>query len=309
MIGKAWRLAGIAGLLLFLFFGDAPANTRFWGALFNAGHTALFGVIAVLLEGLWPASRARRPADQAATAFVVAVALGALTEVLQNFTGRDPSLEDLARDAAGAGAFLLLAGLRHRRAARQQAAAIVIALTLLVAAWWVLMRTSAAYLARDRAFPMLFAPAGTWWQPQFIHLGHSRLKLPAERIEGGRDGSTRVARLDLLPAAYPGIGLDEPYPDWRGYRQLVVTVVSDLPGPQPMAIRVHDARHDQRYADRFNRKLTIQPGLNRFAIPLDDIRLAPDRREMDLAHIRGVLLFAVGVRTPTHVYLGPLYLE
>ena len=118
-----------------------------------------------------------------------------------------------------------------------------------------------------------------------------------------------LARLDLKPGAYPGIGIVEPHPDWSGYRRLVITIVSDLDAPLPVAIRVHDLAHDQRYEDRFNRALTVEPGVNRFAIALDDIRHAPDRREMDMRHIRGVLLFAYRRTLPTRVYLGPIRLE
>src|SRR5450759_4506282 len=42
----AWILL-LVGLLLFLFLGDAPEHTRFWDVLFDAGHTPLFGLVAV----------------------------------------------------------------------------------------------------------------------------------------------------------------------------------------------------------------------------------------------------------------------
>ena len=87
------------------------------------------------------------------------------------------------------------------------------------------------------------------------------------------------------------------------------TVVSDLDEPLRVTIRVHDAAHDQRYEDRFNRTLTIAPGVNRFEIRLDDIRTAPDRREMDMSRIRGVVIFAYRLAASTHVFLGPLQLE
>ncbi len=90
---------------------------------------------------------------------------------------------------------------------------------------------------------------------------------------------------------------------------MAITIVSDLDAPLPIAIRVHDAAHDQRYEDRFNRALTIAPGVNRITIALDDIRHAPDRREMDMRRIRGVLLFAYQRTQPTRLYLGPIRLE
>ena len=87
------------------------------------------------------------------------------------------------------------------------------------------------------------------------------------------------------------------------------TVVSDLDRPLRLVVRVHDRAHDQRFADRFNRSLVILPGLNRVAIPIDEIRRAPDRREMDLRYVRGIVLFAYRLTEPTHVYLGALRLE
>jgi hypothetical protein len=88
----------------------------------------------------------------------------------------------------------------------------------------------------------------------------------------------------------------------------VLTVVSDLDAPLPLVLRVHDASHDQRYADRFNRLLLIHPGVNRIVIPLDDVRRAPDRREMDMTRIRGIMLFAYRLAEPTHVFIGPIRL-
>jgi hypothetical protein len=105
------------------------------------------------------------------------------------------------------------------------------------------------------------------------------------------------------------VDFDEPYPDWRGRDALVWTIVSDLDRPLLMAIRVHDAAHDQRFRDRFNRKFTVAPGVNRLRIPLDDIRNAPDRRKMDMRRIRAVILFVFDLKRPASLFLGPLRLE
>jgi hypothetical protein len=121
--------------------------------------------------------------------------------------------------------------------------------------------------------------------------------------------SEPLTRLDIKPALYPGVTIDEPSPDWRGYHRLVFSVVSDLEAPLNLTIRVHDALHDQRYSDRFNRTLKIVPGVNRVVIPLDDIRQAPGERQMDMARIRGIVIFGHRPPAPTHVFLGPLRLE
>jgi VanZ family protein len=316
MTKSTWRWGGIAALLLYLFFGDSPGRSPFWQAFFNAGHAPLFGVIAVLIYGLLPSDRfggVRR----GWAAFGLTVALGALTEVLQTLQARgDPSVEDLLRDTAGASAFLLLACsvrpavpsvLSSPRWRRVGAA--LLAVLILAAAGWALMRTTAAYVARNRAVPRLYALDGTWWESRFIQADRNRLMPGALRLQVGEREDFRLARLDLEPDRYSGISFAHMYPDWRGYRQLALIVYSDLPAPLPMVIRVHDARHANRFGDRFNRDLTIRPGLNRLVIPLDDIRHAPQGREMDMSRIRGIGLFTVDLAAPIHLYLGAIRLE
>jgi len=334
-------------LLLFLFFGDMPEHSRFWRAFFNAGHAALFGVIALIIHGFLRDAGQRRPL---LVAFGATVALGGATELLQMLQRRgDPSLADLLRDTAGAAAFLLLVaaarppvrgGLlgrsRFRRAhhalstgrravsepdepmvhpgtgvgPRWRMLAIGAAAAILLAAGWTLLETSAAYIARNRAVPMLFAPDGPWWEDTFIQLEQNTLTpaSPAPHATAGAAAGL-LARLDMRPGRYSGITFDEVYPDWRGYRQLTLTIVSDLAEPLPMAIRIHDAAHDHRYQDRFNRRLLVQPGVNRFVIALEDVRRAPDRREMDLGRIRAILLFTHRLTRRAHIYIGPVVLQ
>lgn len=309
---QALRLALLAALLLFAVFGETPDRTRFWRELFNLGHAPLWGLLALVIRGYvahheWAARRA--PGGRAAlAAFAVAVGLGAAVEAVQVLqSDRNPSWSNLARDAAGAASFLLLreafARGRHlgpgsRRGAWTRWAAGCAGVTLLAAAGAAFARTTVLYVERNRAMPTLFALDGSWWERELIAEGNSRLTL-----------GHGLARLDLDPAAYPGLTFDEPYPDWRGYRNLVLTVVSDLGAPLTLAIRVHDAAHNQRLEDRFNRRLPVQPGENTFRIPIDAIRRAPRGREMDLRRIRGILIFSRRLERPAHVYLGPLRLE
>ncbi len=309
------RLAALAALLGFLMLGEPPERTRFWMAFFDFGHAPLAGVAALLVRSLVRRPPAAVPGavsgflqrHASIVAFALTVALGAAVEGLQVLqVHRDASWQDLWRDAAGAVSFLLLfdaaAGGTHQRGWQQSRAgrwaAVLMAAALLAAAAVPLGRTIAVYLARNRAAPTLFALDGSWWERVLIEEGHSRLT-----------PSRSPARLDLEPAGYPGITFNEPYPDWRGYRFLVLTIASDLDVPLTMAIRIHDATHNRRFEDRFNRRLTVEPGQNVYRIPVDEIRRAPRGREIDLRRIRGILIFAANLDRPAHVYLGPLRLE
>ncbi|MCA9500923.1 MAG: hypothetical protein MRJ67_15725 [Nitrospirales bacterium] len=75
-----------------------------------------------------------------------------------------------------------------------------------------------------------------------------------------------------FPAHYPGIRLEELYPDWQGSSHFRVEVYSGLPVARSLIIRIDDSHHNHEYADRFNQAITISPGLTHNNIPLDDIR-------------------------------------
>ncbi len=310
------RVLFLASLFAYLFVGQEPDKTRFWDTFFDTGHAPLFGLAALVIRSLL-ASEAHLAGvwRTSAVAFGVAVAAGAATEVVQLFLpSRDASLIDLARDAAGAGAFLLIwslylawrrPGTAPTTASGRAGIAVVAALALL-AAGGPLLFTTAAYAGRNRAFPLVFPADGAWWQEPFVSTRGATLS-PAPALPGHGNGPW--VRLDLKPGRYSGLELVEPCPDWRNRTRLVFTIVSDLNAPLNLELRIHDRGHNRRFADRFNRTLTIVPGLNRVTVDLDDVRRAPGRRQMDLARIRGVMLFVTRLARPAHVYVGPMRLE
>lgn len=308
----------LAGLLLFMVFGRVPDHTLFWDDVYHFGHVPLFGMVAVSILGLFEARGAALSQPRPWwLAFALAIALGGCTELLQLFqSGRDASVWHFLRDVAGAGSFLLVAAtLRWKdrfagpiRSAGGRALAWTGVLLMLSAAGFNLATTVAMYGERDKAFPTLFALDGSWWERPFIETDHSVLTPHARPPHMALPLDGPLARLDLEPGRYPGVVFDEPYPDWRGAGSLVLTFVSDLDVPLRLTLRVNDASHDNRFKDRFNRALLIRPGLNRIVIPLDEVRRAPARREMDMRHIRRIMLFGYRLTEPTHVYLGPLRL-
>ena len=182
------------------------------------------------------------------------------------------------------------------------------AAALLAVAFQRVATVSLAYLHRDAIFPRL-CEFDDRWQSTFVGV-HDAVLTQGEPSAGwGRDLSTSVPRLTFLPAQYPGISIQEPHPDWTGYDRLAFEVYSEEPAPVELVLRIDDARHNNDYADRFNRALIIQPGPNRISISLDDVQRAPRTRPMDMTRIRGLTLFAVDPPRPFSVYLDGLRLE
>jgi hypothetical protein len=168
--------------------------------------------------------------------------------------------------------------------------------------------TAVVLVERARSFPVLARLDGAWWEGRIIETGYNILT-PRAYPSVSDSETSGLARLDLLPGTYSGVIIDEPYPDWDGYSRLVLPIVSDLDAPIGLVVRIHDAIHDQRYEDRFNREFEIRPGGNRLVIDLNEILTAPDRRRMEMSRIRAIVMYVYRLRQPISLYLGPIELE
>jgi hypothetical protein len=109
---------------------------------------------------------------------------------------------------------------------------------------------------------------------------------------------------------WPGISLEEVWPDWRRYSALVIDLTN--PGPESFRIfvRVDDRRPDPQYKDRYNQQFQLAPKTRQvIRISLLEIQSAPSGAAIDLAHMQKIMLFEDG-STPTYAfYLNSLRLE
>ena len=288
-------------------------------ALENAAHAPLFAVVALL------ALRARRHARPGMVLTLkdylvvwgLMVLFGALTEIAQGFTGRDPSLEDLANDALGAA--LALAGTaclrREQFVTARPACWIVPALIAVGALLYAAppLWSAAAYAQRWIQRPVLWQ----WRTPlddYFIsHAGTQVYRIPAAACLS--DPATPMPAGQALWIAldsgrYPGLWLDEPYPDWRGYRTLLIDLANPGAEPVPLTLRVHDARHNYHYDDRYNETFELPPRQRtRLQIALRDIERAPRGRPLDLARVAGLMIFRAEPAASAAICLLSIQLE
>jgi VanZ family protein len=312
------HIALLSLLLAGLAVVEEPEQTLFWKALFDAGHAFLFGLVVLLVRSLLGMALGEGPeARRSLQAIVVTLGLAAASEILQLFQPtRDASVADFLRDAAGATAFPLLGAAiaagrtdSPRQTGARRAALGLVGAGLLSAVAVPFLLVVRIYIERDRAFPTLFRLDGSRWERQLVSTGNSELVPGVIPATGLAETSRPMARLALRPGTYPGLVLHEPYPDWRGFNRLVLTVLSEVDAPLALTIRVHDVWHDHRYEDRFNKKLVITRGEHLITIPLEEIRNAPRHREMDLRRVRGIVMYAYRLGRRADVYLGPIRLE
>jgi len=282
-------------------------------------HFPFFGVLSLLLLGLSSLFLGKIIRDRLRhyfIAFVITIAIGGLHEYSQIMGPRDADIWDLARDAAGAITFLGLYMIYDRRMIAFwakwdrkikflfYAAALLMTLSILMpSALW-----GGAYLYRDHNFPTICDFESVWGY-KFLKTQDAELeKISTPYIAEGVAGNN-VGRLTFLIAKYPGLAIEEPYPDWSGYKLLNFTVFSELDSTVKISIRIEDSLHDDDYNDRFNRTFSIDPGLNKVSIPLDEIREAPLSRDMDMTDIRAIHLFAYKPDDEFAMYLDDFRLE
>ena len=255
-----------------------------------------------------------------AISIAVLAAVAVLSELGQQLTHREPSMVDTLRDMAGiviglgfyAYADSSVIALSKQYSYVLRISALVFSVCLLVVSLFPLLHLAFAYVQRNDAFPVIIDFEAVWGIP-FIRLDQSVL-IPAAAPDSltsmiERTDQQRVFQLTLNRSQYPGISMVEPYPDWSAYKTLTLELYSWQVQTIKLVLRIHDSQHNQEYADRFNLDLTVNPGYNRYRIPLIDIEHAPAGRQMDMKHIANIMLFAVDIEDAVKLYPGTLKLE
>ena len=312
-------LLAICILLCIVVFAPAPGDTRWIRTLHNSAHAPIFGCVALLsllIVRAQPRLATWRPEKQYAVALTVVLCLGLLTELLQLPTGRDASLKDALNDVIGAIALLGLFAvfdeqvrpLPHSRAVR--AVAGVIGIVALAIAAAPVTRAAIKYQQRDQRFPVL-ADFTERYDRYFILQQWSEFSPASMPSRWAGKAGERAMHVRLLEDSYPGMDFIEVPPDWSSYSTLAIDLTNPTEQGMRFVVRVHDAAHDNRLSDRFNRRIELPPGTRRvFRISLRDIAAAPRTRELDLRQVAGMVIFRV-VDAPRagEVYFSRAWLE
>jgi VanZ family protein len=289
------RVAAIPFLLSLVVFAEFHEPTRFAHTLQKLAHPVTFGAIALLFLTLLRHQRPR-PFGTYVGAFALTVFCGAGTEVAQAFVARDPSLLDVLRDALGActaltGFATLVPGDDARGRGTWRVVGALFAFLGFATMVAPISISLAAYAHRDLGFPTLLKACSPLDRYFLSNGGADVNVVPSKDRTTSPCGSVLRVQFGTAPT-YAGISLDEPYPDWRTARTLVLDLRNPGEFDLSLELRVHDRTHTYQFRDRFNREFTL-PARERLeiAIPIAEIEHAPAGRLMDLSQIAGVMVF------------------
>jgi len=287
----------------------------FWEKVFNAGHAPLFGLMSLVVLGVSLTLRPSPPALHVrhyVFAFGVSLLAGVVTEVFQ-WIGqiRFGELGDVLVNGVGSSAFLAVAAtfdpemVRLYRLPRHRLAVLAVSAIVMGIVFVPVPIAVAAEKVRDAAFPRLNG-FETYWDLHFLRTTpYTEIRLaPAP---DGRDAP--LTEVTFHPARAAIVVLRDPYPDWTGYDRLVLELYSPSTHAVVLGMKIDDLDDAHMVRAVFSREFVVQPGDNRIAVPLSEIRDAPRDREMDLTHITGLALYTLDAERSFSLYLDELRLE
>ncbi|MEQ8783531.1 MAG: hypothetical protein RIE06_28035 [Roseibium album] len=126
-------------------------------------------------------------------------------------------------------------------------------------------RVLAAYLSRDRAFPVVFAPDAWLQTPLWSSNSQVRIR---NRPTGLLFGSAKVLEVDWGQERYPGLTVTEVVPDWSGYAHLEVDVW--LP-PGPRMTLTAAVGHRGVEGTAAHQRLLVTSGFHRLEFPVPSL--------------------------------------
>ena len=298
-----------------LLFVIPAASSPLIRALFNSGHIALFAVFSVVCYPKFVFLKQRFLPNLNSQAVcvllftVLTFCFGVAIEFIQAKVGRDSSWADVALNMLGVTAGLCVLGaLKYGKTARGFLCVAVV-LTACLIAFYEPYKWAKALHYRNSSFPTLVdfsnAEVNKFAQGNY---GTSvrMIEMPTEEsFAGGKVLQVYFSNKGV----WPGWKLVYPYPDWSDYSRLSFRIFS--PGKEPVDIvfRVNDELHNNHYNDRFNKSLTVKPGLNQFSIALDDIKNAPEYRTMDMSKVGQLVWFAVRPDNDFTLYFDSVVLK
>jgi len=287
--------------LLLLVTIEVPSRAAFVVALLNFGHAPLFGCAALALHWVFSRHSHCRHLPYGLAMLAVLVA-GIVAELIQGTLGRDAEMADVITDVLGAVTSLLVRfSLQRGTGRRIRWLALGLAAIILGILAEPVLRIGISIGHRHASFPVL-ADFESIWDKECCGSRSAHWRIVPAPANSGKSPDDRMARIMFRPTArYPVFFVREPYPDWRGYRELQFEVYSEEREELKLGFRIHDRRHNDETDDRFNQTLTIRPGMNLVRISLDDAEKAPAGRRMDMTAIDAVALFAV--RPARHVLI------
>ena len=311
---KQYQYGFLLLAFLVLFFHFLPDQGLVFPSLKDAAHSIVFAVATYLLLLVFvpayqlyfndPQSVFYRTAGICLFAFFI----GIVIEIAQPYVGRDRSLIDVIYDLLGCSAAGIFHSRKYIESLRRKRLSVVFASSLILLGLVYPMYNISIIVQRNLSAPLLLSFDQKW--ESAIVRQNAATELKISDAPTAWPNKTKVARVKFgVGYQYPGISFHNIYGQWAEFSSVSFEVFSEQQDEATLILRIHDTLHQNQYDDRFNLNLRVLPGLNNFAISLDDVKLAPKSREMQLDKIVSMILFMAGPEKPISLYIDNIELN
>jgi len=127
---------------------------------------------------------------------------------------------------------------------------------------------------------------------------HTLFSLSDDHVSHGQ----KSLKLELYPSDYPGLEPKLDNNDWRGYKAFRFAVFNPQEKEIRLTIRIDDSLDHLQYEDRYNKTLSLKPGINQIRLSLDRLTTTGRDRKLDLENIYRVLMFVANPQEKIVLY-------
>ncbi len=306
---KSLRLGFLLVMLVFtcpLFFIGGPDvySSALFNNFWNYGHVIFFAGVLLLAVQLRPVPFGMNWLWILLTIFT----LGVTIEFAQMFIGRDASWSDVSHNILGA----LIALCWGQRAIGRRS--LLIGLRVLSLIFMVPMLSESAQLVYSdwqmrKQFPLINNFEASYELRQLANIGEHVSK---QRVGNYTSNGQFALAVTLAVDTYSGIKWVGRYGDWSGYQFFAIDIYNPAAETLQVVLKIADLQHDRganALDDRFNRRVSLNPGWSNLRIAMDEIRNAPAKRQMRIDEVNCLEIFAVNLPKPQVIYMDNLRLE
>lgn len=296
----------IVGSILLFTDGPHPDSPRSYKTIWDLGHVILFSIISYIVLLGWTSQKRTIGFRQIFWIILIVSVLGILIELTQSGTGRSPDVLDVMRNVIGAlvaiSFWAPLSDIIKKHYIKYLRVATII---LLICALIPPVIAITDEILAFKQFPVL----SDFETPFELDRWSGGAKRAIDHNYYFHGNSSMKVVLDT--SRYSGVTLKYFPKNWTNYKTLLLSIFNPDDEPITITCRIHDRRHaegEQNYHDRFNQRYTLQKGWDLITIPLEQIKHAPNMREMDLRQIQALGIFTTGLLKPAVIYIDDVRL-
>ena len=128
------------------------------------------------------------------------------------------------------------------------------------------------------------------------------------RVHEHAASGTYSLMVEMYPGVeWPGFGFGVK-DGWNGYQRLSIHIFNPASVPLTLTCRIDDRRDNPPYADRVNRRITLEPGDNNVIFNLSELRTSGTGRRLNPGNICCFLLFMHRLDHVVTIYIDDIVL-